>query len=170
MPSQNQDIQKWIGTLPYSKMVFPESLVDRLKYLFWLLYTPVHPYLRDAVVRLGLVNFDQFLDAKGRQKFLVGVTAPGVSVTDLIEHLVQYGYGNHFVAWKDDGEVASLRLPDNFSYQYHIRIYSDGEVRAHYELSPEAYPMKHYYEVGMEERREHFLELLGGKITPTTTE
>ncbi len=109
---------------------------------------------------LGLVNFDQFVDGKGRQRFLIGKVHPEKELESLVVHLISHGYGHNVVAWQDQGEVASLRLPDGFQYQYHIRLFDDGEVRGHYEYTPEAYPLKHYYEEDMEERREYFMELL----------
>ena len=150
----------------HTKAVRPARLSHWPKYAFWRIAAPLHPYIRDLSVRLGLVDFDQFLDHKGRQKFLLGMLAPSVSADDIVEYLMECGYGHNHVAWEDNGEVASLRLADGFRYQYHIRIFSDGEVRGHYEHTPEAHPLKHYYEVGMEERRDYFLAVLGEHIVP----
>jgi hypothetical protein len=136
------------------------------RFVFWHLATPIHPFLRKASAKLGLVKFDQFLDGKGRQKFLIGTIHPDHSEESLVEHLIGLGYAGNTVAWQDSGEVASLRLTDGFRFQYHIRIFDDGEVRGHYEYTPEAHPLKHYYEVDMEERRDYFLKLLDGKIVP----
>lgn len=156
--------KKWIARLPHSKMARPTNPIHFVKYLFWKVAGPAHPYARDITARLGLFNFNQFVDEKGRQQFLLGTIAAQFSAKDVIECLIAHGYGNHFIAWKDSGEVASLRLVDGFTHQYHVRIFNDGEVRAHYELTPEAYPIKHYYEVGMEERGEYFQRLLGHMI------
>jgi len=153
-------------TKPPKAKVRPQSVRHWPKFVFWRIATPFHPILRDVSVKLGIVDFEQFLDHKGRQKFLVGTIAPEHSVETLVEHLTGSGYGHNQVAWTDSGEVASLRLPDGFRYQYHIRIFSDGEVRAHYEYTPEAHPLKHYYEVDMEERRDYFLGLMQDFIVP----
>ncbi len=147
-------------------MAKPDTLVHWLNFFIWQLATPLHPVLRNLSLRAGLVDFNQFLDGKGRQKYLLGAIHSDHSIQSLIDHLVEKGYGENVVAWQDHGEVASLRLPDGFRFQYHIRIFSDGEVRGHYEYTPEAHPHKHYYEVDMQERREYFLELLEGKIVP----
>jgi len=136
------------------------------RFAFWQLATPIHPYLRDLSKKLGLVNFDQFVDGKGRQRFLLGLIHPEKKAEHLIEYLTSNGYGNNVVAWQDSGEIASLRLPDGFRFQYHIRIFNDGEVRGHYEYTPEAHPLKHYYEVDMQERRDYFMELLRDFIVP----
>ena len=152
--------------VPRSKMARPRHLAHWPRFVFWQLATPLHPLMRTVSLKLGLVNFNQFLDRKGRQKYLFGTIAPNHTADALIQHLTAQGYGENVVAWKDDGEIASLRLPDGFRFQYHVRIFSDGEVRGHYEYTPEAHPRKHYYEVDMEERREYFLELFGERITP----
>jgi hypothetical protein len=147
-------------------MARPSHITHWPKFAFWHIATPLHPYLREISVKLRIVDFDQFLDQKGRQRFLLGTLRPEKTTTHLIEHLTLQGYGENVVAWKDNGEVASLRLPDGFRFQYHIRIFDDGEVRGHYEYTPEAHPLKHYYEVDMEERRDYFLELLHEFIFP----
>lgn len=95
----------------------------------------------------------------------MGTIAPHESITSVIEYLIEHGYANHFVAWKDEGEVVSLRYVENFKYQYHVRIFEDGEVRAHYEYTPECHPVHHYNAVGFEDRRDEFLSLLGDRIT-----
>jgi hypothetical protein len=139
-------------------MVYPESFVNRVKYVFWRLYTPLHPFFRDTLTQLGLLKH------VGRQNFLLGKIAPHLTVEEFVSHLVSKGYGNHFVAWKDEGEIVSLRYVKDFKYQYHLRVFKDGEVRAHYEYTPECNPILHIKERNMEPRREEFLEILGGMI------
>ena len=145
-------------------MALPKDLHHWPRFFFWRLATPIHPLVRNVTARLGLINFDQFLDKKGRQKYFIGTVHPDHSIETLVQYLLGIGYGHNEVAWEDNGEVASLRLTDGFRFQYHIRIFDDGEVRGHYEYTPEAHPLKHYYEVDMEERRDYFLALLEGKI------
>ena len=149
----------WSKDLPKSKMVRPRRLSHRLKYMFWKGFTPIHPYMRDAALRLGIIHHEP-----GRQNFPVGRVAPHVSVEEVVEHLIEKGFGNHFVAWRDDDELVSLRHTDDFEYQYHLRIYEDGEIRGHFEYTPECYPILHIKEIGMEDRREHFLSILEGKV------
>src|SRR5262249_32990634 len=139
-------------------------LVHWPHFVFWRIIGPLHPGMRRLSAKLGLVDFDQFLDGEGRQRFLLGTIAQGQDAESLVNHLVENGYGVNSLAWEDAGEVASLRLSDGFRYQYHIRIFSDGEVRGHYEFTPEAHPWKHYYEEGMVPRREYFEELLGDRL------
>lgn len=148
--------------LPYAKMIYPVSFFDRAKYMFWRFYTPYHAFWRDLLLSLGLIAHT------GRQEYLLGKIAQGQSVKSLITFLISRGYGNHFIAWRDDGEVIGLRYVENFTYQYHIRIFKDGEVRAHYEYTPECHPILHFKAIGMEDRRSEFLALLGDRIIPSS--
>ncbi len=146
-------------TLPASRMVYPKVFSHRLKYLLWRLYTPLHPHLRDTCQTLGLVKHE------GRQDFLLGTVAKE-DIKKFISFMISQGFGNHFVAWKDEGQVVSLRLVKDFVYQYHIRVFEDGEVRGHYEYTPECFPLLHIKAVGQEERREEFSQFLGDWVTP----
>ncbi|MBC7836976.1 hypothetical protein H7X87_04370 [Acetobacteraceae bacterium] len=161
---------EWNKTLPASRMIYPASFIDRTKYVFWRLYTPFHPLVREVSLKVGIVSMSRKIERWGaRQQYLLGTIAPGESIESVVEHLVQKGFYNHFVAWEDEGEVASLRYLPDFKYQYHIRIFKDGEIRAHYEYTPECHPIYHYYERGcFEDRREEFLKILGGKLAPLT--
>ncbi|OGG49412.1 hypothetical protein A2704_00920 [Candidatus Kaiserbacteria bacterium RIFCSPHIGHO2_01_FULL_54_36b] len=162
-------LRKWARTLPYSRILYPDALHDQVKYYTWLLLTPIHPYLRDTLDYLGVLErmYAQFRP-NGRQHFLLGTLASSETHQSLALYLVEKGYANHFVALKDRGEIVSLRYTPSFKYQYHIRIFDDGEVRAHYEYTPECHPFWHDREVSFEPRRDYFLTLLGDKITPTS--
>jgi hypothetical protein len=165
--SAHTSVQK---NLPASRMIYPNTILDRAKYLFWRCYTPFHPFFRDLAIATGLVSLERKIARWGRrQDFLLGSIAPQETLRGVVEHLIANGYANHFVAWEDDGEVVSLRYVENFRYQYHIRIFEDGEIRAHYEHTPECCPFRHFKAFGLEERREEFLKLLGDKITPVTS-
>lgn len=150
----------WAKKLPKSKMQAPDSLLHALKYFFWILFTPIHPYMRDLGLKLGVIWHD-----RGRQNYLLGKVSDHVPLEKFVEHLVQNGYGNHHVAWEDEDEIINLRKTEGFEYQYHVRIYADGEVRGHFEYTPECYPILHMKEADMEARRDHFLKLMEGKIT-----
>jgi hypothetical protein len=154
--------REWATVLPSSDMVYPEALTHRIKYYLWYLYTPYHPVIRDSVIGFGILR------NRGRQSYLLGTIAPGHTIEGTVAHLVKQGYGYHRIAWEDDGEVVSLRYVENFTHQYHLRIFKDGEVRGHYEYTPECYPLLHLWDVGREERREDFLKALGSYITPHT--
>ncbi len=152
--------ESWVRDLPYSRMVYPDTWFDRVKYIFWHLYTPHHSIFRDLALTLGLVHHE------GRQHYLLGTVAPHLSIREFTEMLIGRGYANHFVAWEDEGEIVSLRRTDGFAWQYHVRVFEDREVRAHYEYSPECYPISHMKAEHMQDRREYFLDLLGDSILP----
>ncbi len=130
------------------------SLMDACKKNAWRVITPVFPYVRDGLLELGIIHHT------GRQKYPLGWIRHGKNKQELIEHLARNGFSNHFVAWVDADESVSLRKCDGFHSQYHLRIFNDGEVRGHYERTPEAYPFAHFLERMMEARREEFLEIL----------
>ena len=155
-----------IPKIPRFKIARPRRAHHVPNFIFWVLALPLHPLMRELSHKLGFIDFGRFLDGKGRQKFLLGTIHPNYTVEKIIEHLVENGYGHNAIAWPDRGEVASLRLTDGFRYQYHVRIFEDGEVRGHYEYTPEAHPLKHYRETDMEKRTAYFLTLLEGKIVP----
>lgn len=159
--------KEWIKTLPASSMVYPDSFLDRLKYLFWRLYTPWHPIVRDTYAAIFGSQSDLF--PGGRQPYVLGKVAPGVSMREFVEHLLKQGFGNHFTAWEDNGQVVSLRYMKDFKYQYHLRVFEDGEVRGHYEYSPECHPVLHMRMEGVpfESRRDEFLAWLGDTIVLT---
>lgn len=148
----------WVKTLPASKMVFPDTLPEQIKYVFWRLYTPVHPVLRDMLLSLGIVHHT------GRQNFLIGKLAPGQTLRDFASYLVSLGYGNHFIAWVDQGEVVGLRYVTDFQHQYHIRLFEDGEIRAHYEYTPECNPILHVKAVNQIDCRDEIKKLIGDRM------
>jgi len=162
---------KWIRDIPRSHMEYPSRFFDRIKYVFWTVYARFYPAIRRIAYHLGIGEFfiNHFENVhEGRQPFLIGTLAPGCSAQDLSFFLVEHGYGNHFVAWKDAGELVSLRKTIGFEYQYHLRVFKDGEIRGHYEYTPECHPYYHMIQVGLEDRQEEFKNLLGDWIVPTT--
>jgi hypothetical protein len=158
-------LENWAKSLPASSMVFPDSFSDRLKYFFWRLYTPFHPLLRDGLLLVGIGSQSDAYP-EGRQPYVLGTLVPGMTVQEFTDHMIEKGFGNHFIAWKDRGQVVSLRYMEDFKYQYHLRVFEDGEVRGHYEYTPECHPVLHMKMEGVpfEERRERFMEFLGDYI------
>jgi hypothetical protein len=154
-----REAKRHLRTVPHSRMVYPKAPHDRMKYVFWRLYTPFHPVVRDTLTALRIARHH------GRQPFLIGHIRAGHTLKEVIAHLHARGYAKYQVAWKDDGEVASLRRVDHFTHQYHVRIFNDGEIRAHYEYTPEYAPLKHFYQIGQVDRRKTFLEDLGECIS-----
>lgn len=102
---------------------------------------------------------------KGRQPYHLGWLAPGKTLEELEKHLhSEWGFGNHFIAWKDKGQILSWRKLENFDDQYHIRVFKDGEIRGHYEFTPESKPVAHFTEINEQPRIEEFRKFLGNYI------
>lgn len=163
--------QQWLRDVPRSRMVYPRSVPDQCKYWFWRIYGPFHPFVRNTSRRLGIGKFlikqvGPEIQHTGRQDFLLGVLHPKYSVQEFVSFLVSQGFGNHFIAWKDAGELVSLRRTLDFKYQYHLRIFADGEVRCHYEYTPECHPVLHFIRVGFEDRSDEFKMLLKDWVVP----
>jgi hypothetical protein len=128
---------------------------DRLKQKIWRHIYRFFPSIQKFVLSLGLHE-------KARQKFHIGYLAPGKTLEGLKRHLHEkWGFGNHFVAWTDSGQVLSWRKLADFNDQYHLRVFEDGEIRGHYELTPEGHPVEHFIEKGETEKKEDFLKFLG---------
>lgn len=154
-------------------MVYPTTRRDKAKYWFWRAYTPLHPYVRSTTYRLGIGKIIAKrvvpeMAETGRQNFLLGTIDPAHSVQEFVAFLLSRGFGNHFIAWEDSDELVSLRRPVDFDHQYHIRIFKDGEVRGHYEYTPESHTLLHLIRVGFEPRLSEFRSLLAGWVIPAT--
>ena len=134
--------------------------MHRLRIFIWHLLTPIFPYIRDTLLFLHIIHHQS-----GRQEFPLGYLAPGRKVKGLLAHLAAQGFGNHFIAWVDEDEVIGVRkfLPPEF--QYHLRIYKDGEIRGHFEVTPEAHIVDHFLGRDFEPRREEFLKFLGDWVS-----
>ncbi len=121
---------------------------------------PIFPYVQKTLLWLHIIHHSK------RQPWLIGNLKRGRSIPDFIKYLHAQGFWNHFVAWHDPDQIASLRHLTDFREQYHLRIFKDGEVRGHYEETPEAHPIAHFAEKGMQARRERFLEFVGNWVNP----
>jgi hypothetical protein len=145
-------------SIPDSVLPYPDGLWNRTKYAFWKGVYPMHNTIRNALLSTHVLSH------AGRQPYAFGRLAPGKTVEGFLKYLERQQFGNHFIAWDDDDQVASVRRLDGFERQYHVRIFKDGEVRAHYEFTPECYPIMHYKAKGQQERREDFLNFFGDWI------
>lgn len=160
-------LEAWLRGIPHSRLAQPATLSEWFKHLLWKLMRPVHPYFRDLLDLFGVIErrYAKFRQ-NGRQHYLIGHVAPQETVRSVTEFLVSQGFGNSFAALRDHGEVVSLRYTPTFKHQYHVRIFEDGEVRAHFEYTVECHPLLHDREVGFEDRRDEFFALLGERIIP----
>ena len=129
------------------------TLREKTQRAFWNLLYPIFPYLERVFL---------FAHKKKRQPFLLGWLTPGKTLAELQKYLSKnHQFGNHFVAWEDPDQVLSWRKLDGFENQYHLRVYADGELRGHYERTPEAAPIAHFLEKGETPRKEDFTRFLG---------
>lgn len=130
---------------------------QKIKKNIWKKFYYVFPWMQKHLLRWHLVWHE-----KGRQPYHIGWLAPGKTLQDLENHLHnEWGFGNHFVAWEDNGQVLSWRKLESFEKQYHLRVFKDGEIRGHYEDTPEDKPLDHFVEIGEESRIEDFKKFLG---------
>jgi hypothetical protein len=130
---------------------------DRFKKCIWRFVYSFFLPVRTFLLRIGII-----WHKKGRQQYEIGWLAPGKTLEDLKNHLhTKWGFGNHFIAWVDEDQVLSWRKLLDFERQYHLRVYSDGEIRGHFEFTPEAHPLEHLEEKGEKEVKNDFLNFLG---------
>ena len=104
-----------------------------------------------------LFLFLRLASHSGRQKYSIGFLKKRVNLRN---HLERVGYEDDYYAWVDDEEVLSMRKVDKEYFQYHIRLFKDGEVRGHHEYLPDGFPLKHVREVCFKNKKKYFRELL----------
>ena len=119
-----------------------------------VVYKMYPPFLR-VLEKLGAHS--------GRQPFVVGKLNSKYGVEDLRRLLTSAGFEQAILAWRDSDEVLSMRKVDERVFQWHIRLYTDGEVRGHYEYSSEGSPWRHVveYKEAFKPDTEFFAVLLG---------
>lgn len=133
------------------------TFFDKLKYKVWHFIYRFFPTLQKALLRWGIISH-----SSARQPYHIGWLSPGKTLEDLKFYLhSKWGFGNHFVAWTDHGQVLSWRKLTDFQDQYHLRVFEDGEICGHFEFTPEAHPIEHLEEKGEREAKEDFLKFLG---------
>jgi len=115
----------------------------------------IYPHIRSLLLFLKLIKH------KGKQKYSIGFLKKGVN---LRKYLERNGFENDDYAWIDNGEVLSMRKIDKLYFQYHIRLFDDGELKGHYEYIPDGFPIKHWREVCFKNKKGYFNSLLKGKI------
>ena len=132
---------------------------ERIKQEFWwyVIY-PVFPYLQKALVALRIIHH------RGRQPWRIGWVVPHRTLKEFYRFAHTKGFANHFIAWQDDGQLVSLRRREGFKYQYHLRVFNDGEVRGHYEETPEDHPIAHFDEKVFQPRTADFRRWLGNWV------
>ena len=139
--------------------MYPDSILNKLKYAFWRVYTPYHPAVRDLAVKLGIVHHE------GRQEWLIGTVSPHSSRYKSLLITCSSTALATILSRGRQGQLVSLRHADNFFYQYHLRVFEDREVRAHYEYTPES-PILHVKKYHIEPKRDYFLNVLKDTVVP----
>ena len=129
-------------------------LLERFKKFYWKLFEPFFPTVRDAWVAMGLISHDI------RQPYLYGRLKSGCTTQGLRQRLTATGFANDYIAWIDPDEVLNMRQVVDVIYQYHVRLFIDGEVRAHREFTAESHPFKHLYDVGLSDGADYLKPLL----------
>lgn len=138
-----------------SKIILSRS--QKIKKNIWRHLYSLFPWAQTHLLKWHVVWHE-----KGRQPYHIGWLAPVKTLKELENHLHEkWGFGNHFVAWTDEGQVLSWRKFENFDLQYHIRVFSDGEIRGHHEYTPESKPIDHFTEKNEEARVDDFKKFLG---------
>ena len=147
------------SNLSYTTIMAFQSITNQIKKVFWFFIQPIHPYLRDGLLALKVIHHN------GRQPFVLGYLAPGKKAEDLRNFLITQKYfEDHFPCWNDDGEVVDIRFCENFDWQYHLRVFNDGEIRGHHEYTPESRPIAHLKDKNSTAHTKEFLEFLEGWI------
>ena len=130
---------------------------QRLKNYIWHKIYYTFPWMQQHLLKWHIIWHD-----KERQKYHIGYLAPGKTLQELEKHLHEnWGFGNHFIAWVDSGQVLSWRKLVDFDHQYHLRVFEEGEIRGHFEYTPESKPVKHFVETDEEARIEDFEKFIG---------
>ncbi len=101
-----------------------------------------------------------------RQDFLIGKLNSNYEIRELEIFLLDKNYHQGILSWRDPGEILNLRKLEGALFQYHIRVFDDGEIRVHFEYSSESRPLHHVLESHFEPRYDYFQELLGDFLLP----
>ena len=101
--------------------------------IFWLLMRPLWPPVRFVMRLLGLHPVSK----KKLAPTLLGHLKHDKTPRELREYLKNNGFRHDPLGWIDDEEVLGLRKFDTPQFQYHVRLYKNGEIRGHHEVAPE---------------------------------
>lgn len=130
------------------------KLLEVFKKIYWKIFEPFFPTVRDAWVAMGLINHNI------RQPYLYGKLKTGLTRHDLKKHLENAGFVNDYLAWVDPDEILNMRKVVDVIYQYHVRLFVDGEIRGHHEYTAESHPFKHLYDIGLTDGADYLRPLL----------
>lgn len=123
---------------------------------------PLFPVVQRLVQAFGFMREAKTVEGPHRrQPYLVGRCEPG-NASSVIDAFRASGFKDECIALNENGQLVSLRRLDDAKpdHQYHVRVFNDGEVRGHYELTPEDHPFGHWDERVFEERNAEFVAAL----------
>lgn len=127
------------------------------KKLIWRIIYRVWPPVLRVLETLKIHNY--------RQPWLLGHLNKKYSKSDLRGVLEKDGFEDAILAWRDPGEILGMRKIDKKIFQYHIRLFNNGEIRGHYEVSSEGGPWQHVTSNGFRPADEYFEKLLGNFLS-----
>ena len=131
-------------------------ILGKTKKKMWHHFYKIFMKVQRVLLRYGILHY------KDRQQYHIGWLAPEKSLDELKTHLHnEWGFGNHFISWIDPGQVLSWRKLSDTKNQYHLRVFYDGEIRGHFEATPEASILNHMFKKGIKESQLDFLKFLG---------
>lgn len=101
---------------------------------------PFFPFFQWFFIKLGIIKAPN-----KRGDFIVGKLKEGVRQEKAQEVLEQHGFFINRIAHTEPGQILSMRRLSikNPEWQYHIRIFNDGEIRGHCEVTPSDHPIDH---------------------------
>lgn len=106
----------------------------------WEVVYAVHPPIR-KVMQIGGRH-------EARGPYLLGkLNTTKYTLDAFKEYLISINFERARLAFKEEGEVLNMRRVDGLKFQWHLRVFEDWEVRAHYEPAPENSPIKHLKDV-----------------------
>jgi hypothetical protein len=119
------------------------------QFLVRIFVRPFFPFFQWLVIALGIIKAPT-----KRGDFLVGKLKEGVDYEKARETLEQQGFFANRIAHNEPGQVLSMRRLSvkNPEWQYHIRVFNDGEIRGHCEVTPSDHPIDHLNLSTMEHR------------------
>lgn len=158
----------WIQTTMYLEFLKSMRKLD-YNFIYTIMSKNTYPirafvwkYLSLAFPRLRKTFwFLRVLRYNGREEYLLWKLNKSLDINTLKEELEVIGFHEYAVARIDIGEVLGMRKNDWFEYQYHIRIFDDGEVRGHYEFTPEYAWFRHFFDFYKVEKKEEFMWMIG---------
>jgi hypothetical protein len=131
--------------------------MNKLTKVVWKINYKIYPYLRDFIL------FTRLWKHTGRQNYHLGYVKDNISEKEIMKKFNKFGFEHSICSWIDDGEVLSMRKIKG-DFQYHIRLFNDGELRGHYEFSPERSPIGHLSEKVFLPKKNYFLNIINELI------